>query len=270
MATDGSAPMAIEFFRRLEGQVKFPERMILIEDHYVPCPNDKVAELLKIIKDFTLETGVIHFKSGEGICHRLMPERGYVRPGGIVVGADSHSTTYGAINALGTGIGSSDFAGVLYTGQVWMRVPESIRVKLSGCFRPGIFAKDLALTMVGSMGADGATYCALEFTGNGVMSLNIEERFTLCNMGVETGAKAVIMPCDQVTETWVSANHHLPHSALDGRVEADIEATYRDTLEFNLDSVEPVLAAPHRVDNIHQVVDWVDKNIDSALNDERR
>ena len=129
MATDGSAPMAIEFFRRLKGQVKFPERMVLIEDHYVPCPNDKVAALLKTMKNFALETGAVHFKSGEGICHRLMPERGFVRPGGIVVGADSHSTTYGAINALGTGIGSSDFAGALYTGKVWMKVPESIAVE---------------------------------------------------------------------------------------------------------------------------------------------
>ena len=265
MATDGSAPMAIEFFRQLKGQVKFPERMVLIEDHYVPCPNDKVAALLKIMKDFARETGVVHLKSGEGICHRLMPERGYVRPGSIAVGADSHSTTYGAINALGTGIGSSDFAGALYTGKVWMQVPETIEVELSGCFRPGVFAKDLALSMVGSIGADGATYCALEFTGNGIASLSMEERLTICNMGVETGAKAAIMPCDRVTENWVGANPYLTNSALDDRVEADGGAIYRDNLKFNLDSLEPVLAVPHRVDNINQVTDLVGKNIDSAL-----
>ena len=265
MATDGAAPMAIDFFRRIGGPVKHPERMVLIEDHYVPCPNDKVAGLLKVIKDFVAETGVRYFPGGEGICHRLMPDCGYVRPGGIVVGADSHSTTYGAVNALGSGIGSSDFAGALSTGQVWLRVPESLRIELRGRFGRGVYAKDLALTTVGRIGADGATYCAIEYGGEGVGALDMEERFTLCNMGVETGAKAAIMPCDAVTEAWVRANPHLPDDALDGRVEPDVGATYRDTVEFDLATVVPSLAVPHRVDNVHPVSEWADKPIDAAL-----
>ena len=265
MATDGAAPMAIDFFRQIGGTVRHPERMVLIEDHYVPCPNDKVAGLLKVMKDFVAETGVRYFRGGEGICHRLMPERGYVRPGGIVVGADSHSTTYGAINALGSGIGSSDFAGALYTGQVWLRVPESLRIELRGRFARGVYAKDLALTTVGRIGADGATYCAIEYGGEGVAALDMEERFTLCNMGVETGAKAAIMPCDAATESWVRANPHLPDDALDGRVEPDAGATYRDIVEFDLATVVPSLAAPHRVDNVHPVGEWADKPIDAAL-----
>ena len=265
MATDGSAPMAIEFFRRLGGPVKHPDRMVLIIDHYVPCPNDKVAGLLKGIENFAAQEGITLFRGGEGICHRLMPEKGFVRPGGIVVGADSHSTAYGALNALGTGIGSSDFAGALYTGQVWLKVPETIRVELSGKLRPGVFAKDLVLSIVGQIGADGATYCALEYGGDGVAGLGMEERFTICNMGVETGAKMAVMPCDTVTEAWVDANPSLTTDALKGRVEADAGASYREVVAFDLGDVVPTVAAPHRVDNVHPVKDWEEKAVDAAL-----
>lgn len=265
VATDGSAPMAIDFFRRLGEKVKYPDRMVLVEDHYVPCPNDRVAALLGIMKDFVAETGVRRFPGGEGICHRLMPEKGYVRPGGIVVGADSHSTTYGAVNALGTGIGSSDFAGVLYTGQVWLTVPESLKINLRGALRPGVFAKDLALTTVGQIGADGGTYRALEFAGDGVASLDMEERFTICNMGVETGATAAVMPCDPVTEAWIRVNPHLPADAAGGRAEPDHDARYAGTTDFNLADIVPSLAAPHRVDNVHSVADWQNTKIDVAL-----
>lgn len=265
MATDGSAPMAIDFFGRLGGSVKYPERIVLVEDHYVPCPNDKVAALLGIMERFAAAHGVRIYKGGEGICHRLMPEQGHVRPGAVVVGADSHSTTYGALNAFGTGIGSSDFAGALYTGQVWLQVPASIRIVLEGMLSPGVFAKDLALTIVGRIGADGGTYRALEFSGSGIASLGMEERFTVCNMGVETGAKVALMPYDAVTEAWIRANPHLGDDALSGATRADDGADYFSTLEIDLGQIVPSVAAPHRVDNVHPVADWTQQAITTAV-----
>lgn len=265
MATDGSAPMAIDLFSRLGGPVKFPDRIILVQDHYVPCPNDKVAGLLGIMEDFAGNHGVTLYKGGEGICHRLMPEKGHVRPGSVVVGADSHSTTYGALNAFGTGIGSSDFACALYTGKIWFQVPATIKVNLVGKLPSGVFAKDLALSIVGRIGADGGTYRALEFSGSGVDSLSMEDRFTICNMGVETGGKVAIMPCDEVTRAWVRSNPYLDGDALVDATEADDGADYLSALEIDLGQIVPSLATPHRVDQVSPVSDWAHQAITSAV-----
>ncbi|WP_337997679.1 aconitase/3-isopropylmalate dehydratase large subunit family protein [Oleispirillum naphthae] len=265
MANDGSGPMSIRLFDRLEMPVRHPERIVLVVDHYVPCPNDKVAGLLKEMADFAARHGIKLFRAGDGICHRLMPEQGYVRPGAVVVGADSHSTTYGALNAFAAGIGSSDFAGVLATGRLWLQAPASIRIELAGALGAGVYAKDLALHVVGEIGADGGTYRVLEYGGAGVASIDMEGRFTLCNMGVETGAKAAVMPCDAVTERWIRDNPHLEDAAAAGGVAADADAAYAGRLAVDLSRLEPMLAAPHRVDNVHPVADWQETAISSAV-----
>jgi len=265
MATDGSAPMAIDFFEQLEGKVKYPERILLIQDHYVPCPNDKVAALLKKMEEFSDSHKIKLYGEGEGICHRLLPEQGYVSPGSVVVGADSHSTTYGALNAFGTGIGSSDFAGAMYTGKLWLKVPESIKIILKGQLQVYVYAKDLALYLVGSLGSDGATYCSLEFAGPAIADLSMESRFTLCNMVVETGGKNGIMPCDKICREWIMNNSYLNDDVISNGVDADAEAAYKFQQTIDLSTLEPQLSAPHAVDNVDPVAKWSGKKLHMAV-----
>ena len=266
MATDGSAPMAIDLFKRIEGAtVKFPEKIVFVEDHYVPCPNDSVAAFHRKMEKFASTNGCMLFRTGEGICHRLLPEKGLVSPGDFVAGADSHTTTCGALNSFATGIGSSDFAGILYTGKMWVRVPRSISVIISGRLPEGVFAKDAALYFVGTLGADGGRYASLEFGGSGLSSLSMEARFTLCNMGVETGAKAAIMPFDGVTEAWVLDNPGEKVLIRCKPASADEGALYDKILGIDLSCLSPMLAVPHKVDNVHLVTDYEGSAIDMAV-----
>ncbi len=266
MATDGSAPMAIDMFAQLDAdRVRHPGKIIFVEDHYVPCPNDKVAALHQKINNFAHLHGCKLFKTGEGICHRLLPEQGFVKPGSVVVGADSHTTTYGAINAFATGIGSSDFAGIMLTGKLWLKIPPSIQIRLNGELRTGVFPKDVALSMVGKLSADGATYCALEFCGDGISQLSMDGRFTICNMGIETGAKAAIMPFDERTSHWISENNNLSEGDKNGAVRADPGCKYLHVIDLNLPELEPLLAAPHRVDNVTPVSEFQGKPIRMAV-----
>jgi 3-isopropylmalate/(R)-2-methylmalate dehydratase large subunit len=246
MATDGSGPLTIDLFRKMGGTSVFdPDKVVMVFDHYVPCPNDKVAALHDSMRDFA-KAGLCRLTElGEGICHQLMPEKGLVRPGHLIVGGDSHSTTYGAFNAIGTGIGSSDLAAAMIAGKLWFNVPGSIRIDLSGRLAGYATAKDLALTIVGLLGADGAIYKSLEFAGPGVAGLTIDDRMTVCNMMVETGAKCAVMPGDAVTRAF-----------FDGPVAfvaADPDAVYERVIAIDLAAVEPMLAMPHQVDTVDKV-----------------
>ncbi len=266
MATDGSAPMAIDFFKKLGSKsVCRPDHIVFVQDHYVPCPNDKVAALHQQMKMFAREHHCLIFETGEGICHRLLPEKGLIKPGSLIVGADSHTTTYGSLNAFSTGIGSSDFAGVLYTGQIWMIVPATLKVMLYGTFSSGVFPKDLALHIVGVLGSSGANYLALEFGGEGVASLSMEGRFTICNMGVETGAKASIMPNDAVTEHWLKGRIRIEGATPYQTISPDPGASYVKTMDIDVSELTPKLAVPHRVDRVEPVRDWEGKPINMAL-----
>jgi len=252
MATDGSGPLTIQLFREMGfSKVWDPEKVLMVLDHYVPCPNDKVAGLQDEMRSFCTEGNGVLFDLGEGICHQLLPEKGYIEPGSLVVGADSHSLTYGAFNAFGTGIGSSDLAAVMAIGKLWLRVPESIKIILNGPIPPHVTAKDIALFIVGRLGASGANYRAIEFHGDAVSNLDIDDRMTICNMMVETGAKCSIMPFDGVLEKqgnqfkWKTNNPVYP----------DPEAVYADTLEIDFEQLTPQIAAPHQVDNVSPVSD---------------
>jgi 3-isopropylmalate/(R)-2-methylmalate dehydratase large subunit len=252
MATDGSGPLSIELLHQMgKDGVKNSQNVIMVIDHYVPCPNDKVARLLDTMRQFCKDTGCSLFDSGEGIGHQLLPERGYIKPGNIVVGADSHACTYGALNALGTGIGSSDLAAVMATGKLWFKVPETIRVELTGTLKENVTAKDLALHLVGTLGADGANYRALEFSGSGVATLDMDDRLTVCNMTVETGAKCGLMPFDETTQAYlnqIGSSNFTP-------VFADKGAEYEKSIRIDLDRLEIQVAAPHQVDNVHAIGD---------------
>jgi 3-isopropylmalate/(R)-2-methylmalate dehydratase large subunit len=263
MATDGSGPLMIEYFKKMGGTHVFdPTRVLLIMDHYVPSPNDKVSRLQDIMRNFAAKGYGTIISLGEGICHQLLPEMGYIRPGHLVVGADSHSTTYGALNSLGVGIGSSDLAAAIISGALWFSVPETIKVNLSGHMKEGVGAKDLALYLVGIIGSSGANYCAIEFQGEEEeLPLTIEGRMTVCNLMAETGAKCAIMPGDQRLQKFYKTIG-LPDIKF---VEADNNAVYCRMIEIELSRLEPMISCPHSVANVVPISNAVGTPIQMGL-----
>jgi len=262
MATDGSGPLSIELFQQMgKDRLKDPEKLVMVMDHYVPCPNDKVARLQDTMRQFCREAKCRLFETGEGIGHQLLPEQGYIKPGSIVVGADSHACTYGALNAFGTGIGSSDLAAVMATGRLWLKVPASVKLELEDRLNPGVTAKDLALHLVGTLGSSGANYKALEFCGSAVSTLDMDDRLTICNLTVETGAKCGLMPFDQVTERFLEQAGSAEYTP----VFADQDAVYEKILRIDLNRLEPQVAAPHQVDNVHTISELAGTPIDMVV-----
>ncbi len=249
MALDASGPLTLDYYEQMGGTGVFdPAKVIMVMDHYSPCPNADVSRLQDKVRAFHRKGLCTLFELGEGICHHILPEQGYSKPGRIIVGADSHTITNGAFNCLGAGLGSSDLASAMISGKVWLRVPETIRVTLNGHLSPGVEAKDLALWLTGHIGASGGTYKALEFTGPGVASLSVYERMTICNMMAETGAKAAIMPCDAVLRAW------LPGEDLEA-VSPDPDAVYERDITVDLGAVDVLIAKPHSPDNVVPVRD---------------
>jgi 3-isopropylmalate/(R)-2-methylmalate dehydratase large subunit len=257
MGTDGSIPMALDYLRQMhpDGAAlpppKFPERMVFAFDHYDQSSGAASLALQERARAYARQHGLLTFEVGEGIGHQLMIEHGLVVPGQLAVAADSHAVSYGALNAFGTGIGSSDFAGILLCGQVWLKVPASLRVRLTGELGPHASAKDVALALAKRLGADGANYLALEFDGVGVATLDMDDRIVLANMSVEMGAKAGLFPFDDRTAENVGPRWQGFAEPAEP-VHADRTATYVNTIELDLSTVTPQLALPHRVD---QVVD---------------
>jgi 3-isopropylmalate/(R)-2-methylmalate dehydratase large subunit len=251
MATDGSGPLTLEFFKKMGGSKVFDStKVLMVLDHYVPCPNDKVSRLQDGMRKFQAEGYCTLFEIGDGICHQLLPEKGYVKPGYLIVGGDSHSTTYGAFNALGTGIGSSDLAAAMISGKLWFRVPKTFKIKLTGKLRTGVSAKDIALYLVGKLGGGGAIYKALEFAGDGLNGISISERMTICNMMVETGAKCALMPGDEVTKSYFGCEAV-------GLINADADAIYECEIEVSLDELPPMVALPHQVDKVASITEII-------------
>ena len=230
LGTDGSTPMALDYFDAMGGvRVRDAGRVVFALDHYAPAPTRHTARLHDRMRAFAVRHGILVWEVGEGIGHQLMIESGRAAPGALVVGADSHAVTYGAVNCFGTGIGSSDLAAILLCGKIWLKVPRSIRVTLSGQWPPGVFAKDVALEMARQLGADGAVYQALEFAGPAVDGLALDDRMVLANLSVEMGAMSGIFP---------------------DSIEADADADYARELRISLDGLEPQVALPHQVDRV--------------------
>jgi 3-isopropylmalate/(R)-2-methylmalate dehydratase large subunit len=249
MGTDGSIPMALDYLESMRPgnpAPRYPERLVFALDHYGASSGAKAVALQARARDYAARHGVRVFDEASGIGHQLILETGAARPGLLLVGADSHSTSYGAVNAFATGIGSSDLAGVLLCGQLWLKVPETLRVVLKGTLRGGASAKDVALLLARRHGADGASYRVLEFTGPGVAGLDMDDRIVLSNMSVELGAKAGIFPFDDVTAAWFENRGAAPLEP----VQADADARYAGVFEVDLDHVVAQIALPHRVDNV--------------------
>jgi 3-isopropylmalate/(R)-2-methylmalate dehydratase large subunit len=247
LGTDGSTPMALDYFARMGGTVvRHPERIVFALDHYVPPASPKTQELHRVMQDFARAHAIKLHEAGEGIGHQLIVETGRALPGTLVVGADSHAVTYGALNCFATGIGSSDLAAVMLCGQIWLRVPQSIRVTLTGRLREGVYPKDIALALAGTLGADGAAYQALEFAGPGLASLDLEDRLVLSNLAVEMGAKNGIFPADARTEAYLAGRT----SRAFAPVAADADAVYSREVTLDLDRLAPQVALPHLVDQV--------------------
>lgn len=244
---DGTSGMAIDSFRKIGAKKVFdPSKIAIIIDHSSPSPNEGVSAIHKKIREFTREQGIKLYDIGCGVCHQLTPEQGHVVPGDLVIGADSHTCTYGAINVFSTGIGSTDLAAGMISGKLWFKVPETIRVNFKGKLPSGIYSKDLILNLIGKIGADGATYLALEIYGAAIDDMSVDARFTISNMAIECGAKAGLMPADDKVLSWVEKHSQKKPLPID----ADKDAKYKAVIEIDVTKIEPQIAKPHAVDNV--------------------
>lgn len=258
LGTDASTPMTIDYFERMGGERLFdPGRVVFSLDHYSPPSTPKTAAFHDQVRSFARKHGATVFDVGEGISHQVAAERGLVRPGDLVVGADSHTVTCGALGAFATGLGSSDIAGALITGRTWLRVPETIRVNLTGLRTPGLAAKDIGLAMIGTLGAERANYRAIEFAGDAVAQFSFDERLVLSNLSVESGAKAAIWGVDDVTLAYLAdrtsdASESDQHVA---PVAADPGARYSSELRIDLTTLSPRVAIPHSPNDVIGVAD---------------
>jgi 3-isopropylmalate/(R)-2-methylmalate dehydratase large subunit len=263
MANDITAPIAIREFKRLGvNRVFDPNKVVMVPDHFVPNKDIASAEQAKLMREFAREQGVIYFELGEmGIEHVLLPEQGLVLPGEVVIGADSHTCTYGALGAFATGMGSTDIATAMATGDIWMKVPPTIRLIYHGS--PGEWAggKDLILHTIGDIGVDGALYSAMEFAGEAIEALSMDGRFTMANMAIEAGAKAGIFGVDNKTQLYVKSRAERSYLVY----EPDNDAGYSNVIEYDVSNMEPQVALPHSPANVKPVSQVENVGIDQVV-----
>ncbi|WP_348303283.1 3-isopropylmalate dehydratase large subunit [Methanothrix sp.] len=262
MSHDGTSVLAIRSFREMGSErVWDPDRVVVPYDHIVPANNETAADLQREVRNWVREQKISHFfDCGTGVCHQVFPEQGFALPGTLLVGADSHSCTYGAFGAFGTGVGATDMAEIYSAGRLWFRVPETIGIKVEGRLAPFVSAKDIALQVIGDLGADGATYKAVEYIGPAIEGLSISGRMTLCNLGVEMGAKAAIVPPDEKTDEWLRGRARQPYT----QVFSDPDS-YQQQYDYDIAELEPQVAAPFRVDNVRPVSELAGLEIDQAF-----
>jgi 3-isopropylmalate/(R)-2-methylmalate dehydratase large subunit len=260
MTHDGNRPLSIDVYEELGMKKIFdPSRTILVIDHHTPAPGETNVAMHKKMREFSRKHGTpLH--DSEGICHQVLPEKGYVTPGSLVIGTDSHTCTYGALNAFSTGVGSTDFAVAMTYGKLWFRVPETLRIDLTGKLPAGVFSKDVILSLIGRLKANGAMYMAVEFCGDTISALSIESRSAICNMVVEMGAKAGIMPFDNTLDEWLRERVRRDFEP----VCADENAAYKEVLDYEVSNIGPQIARPHAVDDVVPVTEVGETKIDQA------
>jgi len=252
LANDITGPLAIKIFESTKVEKVFdPEKIVLVMDHFTPNKDIKSAEQVRICREFAKKYGIIHYYEGGkcGIEHALLPELGLVGPGDIVIGADSHTCTYGALGAFATGVGSTDLAAAWITGKTWFKVPESIKFVYYGKLNPWVTGKDLILYTIGDIGVDGALYKAMEFTGEVIKKLSMSERFTMANMAIEAGGKVGLIEVDKKTLAYIK--HRFKRKPL--VFKADKKAKYIDIREYNVSQIDLVVALPHLPSNVKPV-----------------
>jgi len=262
LANDITAPIAIREFRRIGVDKVFdPKKIVMVADHFVPNKDITSAENAKLMRDFCYQQDILHFDVGQmGIEHVLLPEQGLVLPGDVVIGADSHTCTYGAVGAFATGMGSTDIAAAMATGDIWMKVPPTIKFVYHGNLGKWVGGKDLILHTIGNIGVDGALYSAMEFTGGAIDALSIDGRFTMANMAIEAGAKAGIFTVDVKTLDYIKPRAKRPYTVY----EPD-DAEYAKVIEYDVSALEPQVALPHSPANTKPVSQVSGAEIDQAV-----
>ncbi len=264
LGNDITAPIAIEEFVKAAGKKVFDkDKVVLIPDHFTPNKDISSAQQCKFVREFARSQELTHYYEGGevGVEHALLPEKGIVLPGDLVIGADSHTCTYGALGAFATGVGSTDLAAAMLTGEVWFKVPESIKFVLYGKLNPWVSGKDLILFIIGKIGVDGALYKAMEMTGETIATLGMADRMSMANMAIEAGAKNGIFPCDDITRAYVKTR--AKRSWMEYASDAD--AAYCETIEIDCSKIEPQVAFPHLPSNTRGISDVGDVRIDQAV-----
>ncbi|MDD1763422.1 MAG: homoaconitase large subunit [Methanobacteriaceae archaeon] len=262
MSHDGTSPPTIKTFRQMADKVWDPDKIVIVYDHNVPANNPGSAEFQRITREFAREQGIKNiYTHGEGICHQILPEKGYIKPGMVVVGADSHTCTYGAFGAFATGMGATDMAAVFASGKTWFMVPSAYKIVVDGSLGTYVTAKDVILSIIGEIGSDGATYKSLEFSGDTLDSMDVSGRMTMANMVIECGAKNGIMEPNQATLNYLEERGIVGFDIF--RPESD--SLYEREYEFQVHDLEPQLACPHNVDNVLPVSKVTGTHIDQAL-----
>lgn len=262
LSHDNSAAIIQEFREIGREKLACPEKVVIILDHVVPAASEKHALNHKIIREFVSQQGIPYFFDIEsGICHQVFSEKGFALPGLLIVGSDSHTTTYGAFGALSVGIGRTETASTWATDEIWLRVPETIKFILEGKLNPGVMSKDLVLRLIGDLGAEGANYKAVEFSGPAVGTLSLSSRMVMTNMAAEMGAKNGYFEPDEVCLKWLQSRAMRPFEP----IYSDEDANYGAVYHYNLSEVEPCVACPHSVDNVKPVSEVVGTNIHQAL-----
>lgn len=261
MSNDGTTHLTIDMFHN---QIKNPRiadksKLVWIVDHNIPSDSPKTAASHKKMRDFAKEHG-IDFYEGEGVCHQVMMEK-YVRPGQLIFGADSHTCAYGALGAFGTGVGCTDYLYAMVTGSSWLLVPETLRFNLTGKLPEGVYARDLILTIIGKIGANGANYKAMEFAGEGLHTLSMADRISICNLCVEAGAKTALMEVDDVAMEYLESRGREPKACFTSDEDAEFAAVY----DIDLSQIVPIVAKPHFVDNVVPAKESLGVKIDEAF-----
>ena len=264
LGNDITAPVAINEFVKMGATKVFdPAKIALIPDHFVPNKDIKSATMAKQMRDFARAQQIVHYyEVGRvGIEHALLPEQGLVAPGEVIIGADSHTCTYGAVGAFSTGVGSTDMAVGMATGECWFKVPEAVKVVLKGKMKPWVSGKDVILHLIGEIGVDGALYQSLEFTGEGVSSIGMDGRLTIANMAIEAGAKNGIFPVDDICRAYLAERVARPYTAF----EPDEDAEYAKVVEIDLDQLDLTVALPHLPENTKPARECTDLAIDQVV-----
>ena len=263
LSNDITAPIAIKEFQRIGVKKVFdPQKVVMVPDHFIPNKDILSAEQAKLMREFALEQGLVYFEVGRmGIEHVLLPEQGLVLPGDVVIGADSHTCTYGALGSFATGMGSTDIASAMACGEIWMKVPPTIRFVYQGKLRRWVGGKDLILYTIGNIGVDGALYAAMEFAGEAIRALSMDGRFTMANMAIEAGAKAGIFEVDDKTLEYVRPRAKRPYQVY----KSDKDAQYARVIEYDVSSLEPQVAFPHIPSNTRPVSQVGEIEIDQVV-----
>ncbi|MBI1911611.1 MAG: 3-isopropylmalate dehydratase large subunit [Deltaproteobacteria bacterium] len=264
LGNDITAPIAIHEFKRIGAKKVFNKnKVVLVPDHFTPNKDIKSAEQCKVLREFAIEQKLTHYYDGGevGVEHALLPEKGVVVPGDLVIGADSHTCTYGALGAFSTGVGSTDLAAAMVTGELWFKVPESIKFVFKGKLNKWVSGKDLILHVIGDIGVDGALYKAMEFTGKPIENLSMDSRLAMCNMAIEAGAKSGIIAPDAITEAYVAKRAERAYKFY----ASDPDAQYSEVREYDCSKIEPKVAFPHLPENTKNVSDVKKLKIDQVV-----